>query len=117
LRRTARVLSSQRAVGTGDRLCRRPPLRRFRSRACEPGAGDGIQRSQADLRVGMLDRLSRRPFITAVLALAAIPARAAEPPKVVATFSVLGDMISRIGGDKVRLTTIVGGDGDCELYA
>ena len=34
----------------------------------------------------------------------------------VATFSVLGDMIARIAGDKVQLTTIVGGDGDCELY-
>jgi zinc/manganese transport system substrate-binding protein len=40
----------------------------------------------------------------------------AEPPKVVATFSVLGDMIARIAGDKVALTTIVGGDGDCENY-
>ena len=64
----------------------------------------------------MQDRLARRPFIAAVLALAASPARAAEPPRVVATFSVLGDMITRIAGDKVKLTTIVGGDGDCELY-
>jgi zinc/manganese transport system substrate-binding protein len=29
---------------------------------------------------------------------------------------VLGDMITRIASDKVQLTTIVGGDGDCELY-
>ena len=64
----------------------------------------------------MQDRLARRPFIAAVLALAATPARAAERPNVVATFSVLGDMIARIAGDKVPLTTIVGGDGDCELY-
>jgi len=62
------------------------------------------------------DCLARRSFIAAVLALAAAPTQAAEPPKVVATFSVLGDMITRIAGDKVRLTTIVGGDGDCELY-
>ena len=64
----------------------------------------------------MQDRLARRSFIAALLALAATPARAAERPKVVATFSVLGDMIARIAGDKVQLTTIVGGDGDCELY-
>ena len=64
----------------------------------------------------MQDRLARRPFIAAVLALAATAARAAERPKVVATFSVLGDMIARIAGDRVQLTTIVGGDGDCELY-
>jgi len=51
-----------------------------------------------------------------MLALAATPARGAEGPKVIATFSVLGDMIGRIAGDKVQLTTIVGGDADCELY-
>jgi zinc/manganese transport system substrate-binding protein len=60
--------------------------------------------------------LTRRPFITAILVLAAPHARAAERPKVVATFSVLGDMVARIAGDKVQLTTIVGGDADCELY-
>lgn len=60
--------------------------------------------------------LSRRPFLAAALVLGATHARAAERPKVVATFSVLGDMITRIAGDKVQLTTIVGGDGDCELY-
>jgi len=64
----------------------------------------------------MQDRLARRPFIAAILALAATPARAVERQNVVATFSVLGDMIARIAGDKVQLTTIVGGDGDCELY-
>ena len=40
----------------------------------------------------------------------------AEPLKVVATFSVLGDMVRTIAGDRVALTTIVGGDGDTELY-
>src|SRR5262247_4546603 len=64
----------------------------------------------------MRDRLARRSFIAAVLALAVTPARAVERPKVVATFSVLGDMVTRIAGDKVELKTIVGGDGDCELY-
>jgi len=64
----------------------------------------------------MPDQLARRPFIAVMLALGATPAGAAEKPKVVATFSVLGDMIGRIAGDKVELTTIVGGDADCELY-
>jgi len=64
----------------------------------------------------MQDCLTRRSFIAAILGLASIPARAAERPKVVATFSVLGDMITRIAGDNVQLKTIVGGDGDCELY-
>ncbi|HXY99333.1 MAG TPA: zinc ABC transporter substrate-binding protein [Stellaceae bacterium] len=43
-------------------------------------------------------------------------APAAEPLTVVATFSVLGDMVATIGGDRIALTTIVGGDGDSELY-
>ena len=64
----------------------------------------------------MHDRLARRPFLAAILALAATEARAAEGLKVVATFSVLGDMVARIAGKKVELTTIVGGDADCELY-
>jgi len=41
---------------------------------------------------------------------------AADRVEIVATFSVLGDMVATIGGDKVTLTTIVGGDGDTELY-
>jgi zinc/manganese transport system substrate-binding protein len=44
------------------------------------------------------------------------PAVAAEPVKVVATFSVLGDMVSAVAADRAALVTIVGGDGDCELY-
>jgi zinc/manganese transport system substrate-binding protein len=41
---------------------------------------------------------------------------AAAPLKVVATFSVLGDMVASIAGDRVALITIVGGNGDTELY-
>jgi zinc/manganese transport system substrate-binding protein len=42
--------------------------------------------------------------------------RAAEPIAVVATFSVIGDMLANIGGDHVSITTVVGPGGDCELY-
>jgi zinc/manganese transport system substrate-binding protein len=56
-------------------------------------------------------------FISAALILILCgPLRAAEPVKVVATFSVLGDMVSAIAADRVALVTIVGGDGDSELY-
>jgi zinc/manganese transport system substrate-binding protein len=42
---------------------------------------------------------------------------AAEPPlKVVASFSILGDMVQEIGGDHVDLTTLVGPDGDAHVY-
>lgn len=59
----------------------------------------------------------RRLLFLGVLAVAASGAgAAAEPLPVVATFSVLGDMVATIGGEHVALTTIVGGDGDTELY-
>ena len=34
----------------------------------------------------------------------------------VATFSVIGDMLANVGGDHVAITTIVGAGGDSELY-
>lgn len=43
-------------------------------------------------------------------------ALADEPLKVVATFSILGDMVSQVGGDHIDLTTIVGPDGDAHVY-
>jgi ABC-type Zn uptake system ZnuABC Zn-binding protein ZnuA len=39
-------------------------------------------------------------------------AAAAEKMKVVATFSVIADMVSNVAGDLVDLLTIVGPDGD-----
>jgi zinc/manganese transport system substrate-binding protein len=41
---------------------------------------------------------------------------AAEKIKVVATFSVIGDMVSNVAGDKVDLVTLVGPAGDTELF-
>jgi zinc/manganese transport system substrate-binding protein len=41
---------------------------------------------------------------------------AAEPLKVVASFSILGDMVAEIGGDAVVVTTLVGPDGDAHVY-
>ncbi|HEY2618754.1 MAG TPA: zinc ABC transporter substrate-binding protein [Acetobacteraceae bacterium] len=34
----------------------------------------------------------------------------------VATFSVIGDMLANVGGDHIDIRTIVGPGGDCELY-
>ncbi|MEO0425908.1 MAG: zinc ABC transporter substrate-binding protein [Pseudomonadota bacterium] len=65
---------------------------------------------------------SRRNLLTigtATLALslvAPMTVRASEPMPVVATFSVLGDMVARIGGEHVALTTLVGPDGDAHVY-
>src|SRR5580704_9454490 len=54
-----------------------------------------------------------------LIALAGLPAgplQAGDKPTVVATFSVLGDMVANVAGDHVDLVTIVGPDGDTELY-
>jgi len=37
-------------------------------------------------------------------------------PKVVATFSVLGDFVTQIAGDHIELVTLVGADGDAHEY-
>lgn len=39
-----------------------------------------------------------------------------EPLDVVATFSILGDMVEQIGGDQVVVTTLVGPNGDAHVY-
>jgi zinc/manganese transport system substrate-binding protein len=43
-------------------------------------------------------------------------AQAADRLPVVATFSVIADMLANVGGDQIDLKTIVGAGGDCELY-
>ena len=58
-------------------------------------------------------------FAAAVFALtlAAPPfARSDRPIPVVTTFSNLGDMVQRIGGEHVAVTTLVGRDGDTHVY-
>ncbi len=51
----------------------------------------------------------------AVLLLAG-PGQAAPRMTVVATFSVIGDMLAHVGGDHTDIKTIVGPGGDSELY-
>src|SRR5690349_3885027 len=57
--------------------------------------------------------------------LATLPIVAVSPPrpglaqartKVVATFSVLGDLVSEVGGDRVELAVVVGPDTDAHTY-
>ena len=43
-------------------------------------------------------------------------ANSTEPVPVVASFSILGDMVQRIGGAHVSVTTLVGPDGDTHVY-
>lgn len=50
-----------------------------------------------------------------LIAVTAASARA-EPVPVVATFSVIGDMVKQIGGERIALTVLVGPDGDTHVY-
>ncbi|MEL6523255.1 MAG: zinc ABC transporter substrate-binding protein, partial [Pseudomonadota bacterium] len=65
---------------------------------------------------------SRRFLLRSATALVALSlggpvvAQSAEPMRVVATFSILGDMVERIGGDAVTVTTLVGPNGDTHVY-
>jgi zinc/manganese transport system substrate-binding protein len=54
--------------------------------------------------------------VAAILAASASAVHAADKLSVVATFSVIADMVSHVAEDRVTLATIVGPDGDSELY-
>lgn len=58
----------------------------------------------------------RTVMCVVALLCAALPTAAAEKLKVVATFSILGDIVGRIGGDAVDVKTLVGHDGDAHVY-
>ncbi|GGF77133.1 metal ABC transporter substrate-binding protein [Azorhizobium oxalatiphilum] len=67
--------------------------------------------------------LSRRTLIAAALLLGATPALAqtpatapAEKLPVVASFSILGDFVKNVGGDRIALSTIVGPNSDSHVY-
>jgi zinc/manganese transport system substrate-binding protein len=57
------------------------------------------------------------PLTTCLLVAATMAGTAfAQPVTVVATFSVLGDVVGQVAGDKVRLVVLVGPDSDSEVY-
>ncbi|PPR63339.1 MAG: putative periplasmic iron-binding protein [Alphaproteobacteria bacterium MarineAlpha3_Bin7] len=66
----------------------------------------------------MLRRFLFVQLITAVLLAMMMfgPVRAESQLKVVATFSILGDMVRQVGGDRVKVTSLVGPDGDTHVY-
>lgn len=65
----------------------------------------------------MLKRLSLAAAVALCLSAAVLATPAlAEPLKVVASFSILGDMVREVGGDAVSVTTLVGPDGDAHVY-
>lgn len=55
-------------------------------------------------------------LLASSMLLGVMPAAADEPLKVVASFSILGDMTKQIGGDDVAVKTLVGPDGDAHVF-
>jgi zinc/manganese transport system substrate-binding protein len=63
-------------------------------------------------------RLVAFAFLVALvlLALFSVGASAQERLSVVATFSVLGDMVARVGGGHVQVATLIGPEGDAHAF-
>jgi zinc/manganese transport system substrate-binding protein len=62
--------------------------------------------------------ISRRALlVTALFAATADPASAQDKVKVVATFSILADLVKSVGGDRVEVAALVGPNGDAHVYA
>jgi zinc/manganese transport system substrate-binding protein len=55
-------------------------------------------------------------LVALAVSLGASPLHAQAPLNVVASFSILGDFVKNVGGDRVAVTTLVGGDGDVHVY-
>lgn len=58
----------------------------------------------------------RHLLIAAAVLLAAFPAASQPRLKVVATFSILGDLVREVGGEQVELSILVGPDTDAHTY-
>jgi zinc/manganese transport system substrate-binding protein len=65
----------------------------------------------------MAQWILRKVMVSAAFLMAlAGPALAADKPKVVATFTIIGDLVEAVGGDAISLTTLVGPDGDAHVF-
>ncbi|MFL4996957.1 MAG: metal ABC transporter substrate-binding protein [Microvirga sp.] len=69
----------------------------------------------------MLTRRAAVFLLAGCLTLAAsslpVAAQTGEKLKVVATFSILGDMVRNVGGERVEVATLVGPNGDAHVYS
>jgi zinc/manganese transport system substrate-binding protein len=61
--------------------------------------------------------MMRRLGLIWLILVAAVPAaRAQDRLNVVASFSIIGDFVKNVGGDRVSVTTLVGPNGDVHVY-
>jgi zinc/manganese transport system substrate-binding protein len=65
--------------------------------------------------------ITRRDFLAAAAAFSSLmvvgPANAQDRIKVVATFSILADMVKNVGGDRIEVATLVGPNGDVHAFS
>jgi zinc/manganese transport system substrate-binding protein len=55
-------------------------------------------------------------LVCLALMVMAFPVRAAGRLEVIASFSIIGDFVKNVGGDRVDVTTLVGPNGDVHVY-
>src|SRR4051794_21152935 len=55
-------------------------------------------------------------ILAAAALMLADPGAADTKLKAVASFSILGDMVARVGGERIELTTLVGPNADTHVY-
>ncbi|HKQ55541.1 MAG TPA: metal ABC transporter substrate-binding protein [Methyloceanibacter sp.] len=65
----------------------------------------------------MKHHLISRLALAAAVLLLTCGAAAAEKVKAVASFSILGDMVREVGGDRVEVATLVGPNGDAHVFS
>jgi zinc/manganese transport system substrate-binding protein len=65
--------------------------------------------------------ITRRHLLASAASVASLtlvaPARAQAKVNVLATFSILGDFVRNVGGERVEVTTLVGPNSDAHVYA
>jgi zinc/manganese transport system substrate-binding protein len=65
----------------------------------------------------MFKRSAEVVVLALLIALVGAPAHAQDRIKVVASFSILGDLTHAVGGDRIELATLVGPNGDAHVYS
>jgi zinc/manganese transport system substrate-binding protein len=62
-------------------------------------------------------RMAVAACVIALASLSAWPVAAADRIKVVASFSILGELVNQVGGERVETTTLVGPNGDAHVFS
>ena len=55
-------------------------------------------------------------LLAALAVAASLPAAAAERIPVLASFSILGDVVANVGGERIAVSTLVGPDEDAHVF-